>query len=86
MRIDRYHQSLIPMSSGRKPGPVTAVEPVATGFPNQGRPAAPLFGLKVTLEEGPIDRRVRQALEAYLNHRESSDESVTLLYGVDVYV
>ncbi len=85
MRIDRHHQWLLPTGAGRKAGPVAAVEPVATVFSTR-RWSTGSFGARVVLENGPVDRRVRQALEAYLSHREIPNESVTLLQGVDVYV
>lgn len=82
MRIDRPHRSLVPTGIGRRPGPV---EPVAAVFPARRQSGEP-FGARVILENGPIDRRVRQALEAYLSHREIPNEPLTLLRGVDIYV
>ncbi len=84
MRIDSPHRSLVPHAgAGRKPAPV---EPVAAVFPARRQKSAPFFGARVVLADGPIDRRVRQALEAYLSHRELLNEPVTLLRGVDTYV
>ncbi len=85
MRIDGSHRSLVPTGAGRKPGPIAAVEPVAAVLPARRQSGEP-FGARVILEKGPIDRRVRQALEAYLSHRKIPNEPVTLLRGVDIYV
>ena len=86
MRIDRSYQPLIPTHAGGKPVAVAAVEPITADFRNDRENTATYIRSKVILEDGPLDRRVRQALEAYLNHQGIRDEPMTLLQGIDIYV
>ncbi|HEB78066.1 MAG TPA: hypothetical protein ENI90_06040 [Methylothermaceae bacterium] len=86
MRIDRSYQPLIPANTRGKAVAVAAVEPIAADFRNDRENTAAYVKSKVVMEDGPLDRRVRQALEAYLNHQGIRDEPMTLLQGIDIYV
>lgn len=87
MRIDRFFHAPVPQNAGRNPVPIRAVEAVRP-VPQEDmrRPLSEFVqrsGAAVT--DLPTDRRIRQALEAYLSHSAPETAAATL-FGVDVYV